>query len=133
MKLAIKMPLSMDSKSAGILEGQSRILNWRHNHLLETANEQKEIYKKTGSIKAAQIIYSDYGLRNLVPALKKAHPFLRTSHSAPLKNSALRLTRSIKAFQSYQKKKKLGGAIRKVGWPKFRSSKKKFYSIQILV
>ncbi len=128
MKLAVKIPLNLTPEQEYSLEGQSRICNWLYNRLLERANQEKEAFKLTGSSEASQTVYTKRGLRNLVPGLKKEHPFLLTSHCAPLKNAALRLSRSIQRFQKNRKLPK--NQQQNVGWPKFRSSKKKFFSLE---
>lgn len=128
MKLAVKISLGLTPEQEYSLDGQSRICNWLYNQLLERANQGKEEFKETGSSEASKRVYTKVGLRNLVPGLKKEHPFLLTCHCAPLKNAALRLSRSIKRFQSDRKLPK--SQQQGVGWPKFRSSKKKFFSLE---
>jgi putative transposase len=128
LKVAVNLPLLVSAEIADSLEGQSKILNWTFNHLLETTNNEKQRYKETLDPKAAKLVYSKRGLRDLLPRLKTQFPFLLSTHSAPLKNTALRLSRSIQAFQGDQKKPKNQRLNR--GWPKFRSSKKKFFSLE---
>ena len=127
MIYAVKLPLvsHVDFDLSG--EGQSRILNWARNSLLELVNLKKVEYQRTKDPEIGKLIYSKYGLRNLLPELKTKYPFLRTVHSAPLKNAALNLSASIKRYQDDKKKPK--HLQSKVGWPKFRSVKKKFFSL----
>jgi putative transposase len=131
MLFAVKLPLGVVEDQARSLEGQSKILNWALNHLLEIAQTQKEELKKTKDPEKAKAItktiYSERGLRDLLPSLKKEKPFLNSVHSVPLKNAAIRLSKSIRRFQENKKKPKKDQL--KVGWPKFRSSKKKFFSL----
>jgi putative transposase len=131
MLFAVKLPLEVQDDQALSIEGQSKILNWAFNHLLETANTKIEELKKTKDPEVAQLllktIYSEKGLRNLLPALKKEKPFLCAVHSVPLKNAAIRLSKSIRRFQENKKKPKKEQI--RVGWPKFRSSKRKFFSL----
>ena len=54
--------------------------------------------RETGDNEARKTLYSAYGLRNLVPGMKEIHPYLKSVHSSPLKNTALRLTAAIHAY-----------------------------------
>ena len=121
----VKLELESDKKTALILDGQSKICNWLYNHLLASVNDYKEQFKQTQDQKAMQTVYTKRGLRNLVPKIKKEKLFLKTVHSSPLKNTALRLTSSI---QSYQKGKK-GLRKNKTGWPSFRSWQANWFSL----
>jgi putative transposase len=122
----VALELVFDEDSKSILDGQSRICNWAYNHLLEKANELKKEYKEGLSEKIAQQLYSKRGLRNLLPALKKEHPFLKSVYSSPLKNAALRLSSAVQDYQKSRKGKRKG---REVGWPKFRSWKRNWFSL----
>ncbi len=127
MIFAVKMPLEVTQEHEGSLIGQSKILNWSYNHLNQIAISKKDEFIRTKDPEIAKLIYSKKGLRDLLPALKKEKPFLNSVHSVPLKNAAIRLSRSIQRYQEDRKKPKkdrLG-----IGWPKFRSSKKKFFSL----
>lgn len=124
-KSVLKLPIGVDSQTKEVIDGQSRICNWLYNHLLEKALSLKEEFKQTGALDKAKDLYSKRGLRNLVPSIKKEHPFIKVVHSSPLKNTALRLTDSIAAHQKFRK----GKRKRKAGWPKFRSWKKKWFSL----
>lgn len=109
-------------EDAGVLDGQSKICNWLYNHLLEKAIQLKQDFKG-GNQEAAKMLYTERGLRNLLPKIKEENPFLKVVHSSPLKNAALRLSTSIRTFQKSKRKKK------KTGWPKFRSWKRKWFSL----
>jgi putative transposase len=126
MKLAVKIGLEVEQEVADILDSQSKILNWTYNHLLETANTLRQSYKVSLSQDTAKTLYSERGLRDLVPELKKQYPFLKTLYSSPLKNAALRLSQAITEYQKGQKGKRKN----KVKWPKFRSWKRKWFSLQ---
>jgi putative transposase len=103
---AIKLELVAEVESFRTLDGQSKICNWLYNHILDRANELKTEFKATGNNDIAKIIYTKRGLRNLVPSIKKEHVFLKSVHSSPLKNAALRLTSSIQAYQKSKKGKR---------------------------
>jgi len=121
----IKLRLEPDLKTAEILDGQSRICNWLYNRLLEKANHYREYYRETQEPTSAKILYTKFGLRNLVPELKQENPFLKVVYAAPLKNTALRLTASIQAYQKTRKGKRKG----KTGWPRFRSWRARWFSL----
>jgi putative transposase len=61
---------------------------------------------------------SERNLRDQVPHLKEDNPFLRTVHSSPLKNTAVRLKESYKKFFRGE-----------CEYPKFRPWKKKWFSL----
>lgn len=126
IKHAIKIKVSFDNEATRLLDSQSNISNWLRNHLLETANKLKEEFKNHGEKDIATTIYSQRGLRNLLPSLKGKYPFLKVVHSSPLKNKALELSRSIQEYQKSQKGKRKG---KKSGWPRFHSQKKKWSSL----
>ena len=122
---AIKLELVAEDRSFRTLDGQSKICNWLYNHVLEKANGLKAEFKATGNSDSAKTIYSKRGLRNLVPSIKQEHPFLKSVHSSPLKNTALRLTSSIQAYQKCKKGKRKGTSE----WPKFRSWGAEWFSL----
>lgn len=119
----LKLPLQVDPENANLLDGQSRICNWLYNQLLAKAQELKTAYRNTQDPQCAKTIYTERGLRNLIPAIKAEHPFLKVVHSSPLKNAALRVSESIRRHQQSKKQPTL------VNWPKFRSWKKKWFSL----
>ncbi len=121
----IKLRLEPDIKTAETLDGQSRICNWLYNRLLEKANEYREHYRETQDLNTSKILYTKFGLRNLIPGLKNENPFLKVVYAAPLKNAALRLTESIQTYQKTRKGKRKG----KTGWPRFRSWRARWFSL----
>ncbi len=151
-------------EAAVVLDGQSRICNRLHNHLMDEVSASMaeltliagygladdpvikamavtEIQRKkdkAGKVTETEVIvsreqqllrivYSENGLRDLVPVHKERHPFLKAVHSSPLKNVARRLSRAIRAHQDSKAGKRRGP---KVGWPKFKSWKKDGYSLE---
>jgi putative transposase len=128
-KIACKMGLDLDESSAIILDSPSKICHWLYNRLLERANSLKQRFKASGGqdSAAAKTIYSKRGLRDLVPSLKEEFPFLRSVYSSPLKNAALRLSAAIREYQKSRRGER--GKGHKVAWPKFRSWKKKWFSL----
>src|SRR4029077_7413195 len=95
----IKLQMTADVEVFRSLDGQSRICNWLYNHLVEKANSLKQQFIQSGDQECARTLYTERGLRNLIPSLKEEHPFLKSVHSSPLKNTALRLSQSIQAHQ----------------------------------
>lgn len=122
----VALPIQFSQEGQRILDGQSKICNWLSNHLLEKANQLKEEYKESQDEHISLQLYSKRGLRNLLPKIKEEHLFLKSVHSSPLKNVALRLSSSI---QDYQKSRKGLRKGKNVGWPKFRSWKEKWFSL----
>ncbi|MGH2639792.1 MAG: RNA-guided endonuclease InsQ/TnpB family protein, partial [Rhabdochlamydiaceae bacterium] len=122
---ALKLRLEPDVDTQTILDGQSRICNWLYNSLLATAHTLRHEFIQTQQPELATTVYSERGLRNLVPQMKEEYPFLKVVHSSVLKNSALRLSMAI---QTHQKAKK-NTEQRRVGWPKFRSWKASWFSL----
>ena len=126
MKTAIKIKISPDAATVRILDGQSRICNWLYNNLLEKANTLREAYKETQDPEIVKTLYTQRGLRNLVPGLKKQHNFLKSVHSSPLKNVALRLSDCITTYQKSHKGRRRG---KRTGWPRFRAWGQKWFSL----
>jgi len=122
---AVKLELMAEDHSFRVIDGQSRICSWLYNHLVERSNSLKTEFKATGNPDVAKILYTKRGLRNLVPSIKKEHAFLKSVHSSPLKNTALRLTDSIQAYQKSKKGKRKGTSE----WPKFHSWSGKWFSL----
>lgn len=122
----IKLQLIAEDAIFRSLDGQSKICNWLYNHLLEKANTLKQQFIQTGDYEAAKTLYTERGLRNLLPGLKNELPFLKSVHSSPLKNSALRLSQAIQTHQKSRKGKRAG---KKFGWPKFRSWQASWFSL----
>lgn len=124
--IALKLNLDIGIEEISILDGQSRICNWLYNHLLETALNLKKQFRNTQDQKSAKSLYTERGLRNLLPKIKQEKPFLKVVHSSPLKNTALRLS---SAIQEHQKSKKGKRAGKRVNFPKFRQWKQKWFSL----
>jgi putative transposase len=122
----IKLKITADADAFRSLDGQSKICNWLYNHLLEKANGLKKQFIQSGDQESAKTLYTGRGLRNLLPSLKEEHPFLKSVHSSPLKNTALRLSHAI---QAHQKSKKGTRAGKEMGWPKFRSWQANWFSL----
>lgn len=123
---ALKLPLGPSIETASILDGQSRICNWLYNALLDQAQTLRQQFIQTQDSEVAKTVYTERGLRNLIPNMKEAHPFLKVVHSSPLKNSALRLSQAIQAHQKSKKGKRRGKVV---GLPKFRSWKRAWFSL----
>lgn len=111
---------------ADTIDGQSRICNWVYNALLQLAEEKRREYIQTQNQEAARTVYSQRGLRNLLPSLKKSHSFIKVVHSSPIKNTALRLSQAIMAHQKSRKGKRKG---KEVGWPRFNSWGRHWFSL----
>ncbi len=126
MRSAVKIPLVVTEQQAAILDGQSRIANWLYNQLLAIANDLRNQYRETQDNEVGKRLYTKRGLRDLIPALKEQHPFLKTVYSSPLKNAALRLSQAIRAYQDG----KHGRRAKAVNWPRFRSWKRCWFSLQ---
>ena len=124
--VAFKLKLEVDAASMNVLDGQSRICNWLYNYLVDKGHQLKQEFIQSGNREAAKTLYTERGLRNLLPQIKKEHPFLKVVHSSPLKNSALRLSNAIRVHQKSKKGKRPG---KQMGWPKFRSWKKQWFSL----
>lgn len=127
MIFAKKIALKLSKEEEMVLDGQSKILNWLYNHLLETANTLKTQYLQTQDPSLPKILYTKRGLRDLLPSLKEEFPFLKSVYSSPLKNAALRLSESIQAYQKSRQGKRNG---KKTGWPKFQKWKRKWFSLK---
>lgn len=122
----IKLQMLAQTQTFRSLDGQSKICNWLYNHLLEKGHILKQQFIASGDLGAAKVLYTERGLRNLLPMLKKEKPFLKSVHSSPLKNTALRLSQAIQAHQKSKKGKRAG---KQVGWPKFRSWQANWFSL----
>ncbi len=116
----------MTSGQAAILDSQSKIANWLFNELLEQANALRKQYRETQDKQVGLTLYTERGLRNLIPGLKGKHPFLKVVYSSVLKNAALRLSKAIRDYQDG----KHGRRANIVNWPKFRAWKRSWFSLQ---
>ncbi len=126
MRSAVKIPLTVTAEQAAILDGQSKIANWLYNKLLEVAHALRKQYRATQDKEIGRTLYTERGLRDLIPALKEQYPFLRTIYSSPLKNAALRLSQAIRSYQDG----KHGTRKKPVNWPRFRAWKRSWFSLQ---
>ncbi|MFJ8257926.1 RNA-guided endonuclease InsQ/TnpB family protein [Peribacillus asahii] len=93
------------------LDGQSKICNWLYNQLVQAARDD---YEKGSPLE----LLRGRNLRDYATNMKESHPFLRTVHSSPLKNTALRLKDAYDRFFTKQN-----------AYPKFRSWKEKWFSL----
>jgi putative transposase len=120
---AVKIKLSLSAEDQRSLDGQSKILNWADNQLLSRAKAKLESLNDSSSDKTQtlKLIYSKRGLRDLIPMMKEEHPFLKTVHSSPLKNAALRLSEAIAASSAKRNKRRK--------FPRFRSQRQKWFSL----
>jgi putative transposase len=125
MKSAVKIPLLVGEHEAAVLDGQSRIANWLYNKLLEQAHALRQQYRASQDKTVGKTLYTERGLRDLIPALKEQHPFLKSVYSSPLKNAALRLSQAIRAYQDG----KHGRRAKAVNWPRFRAWKRAWFSL----
>jgi putative transposase len=126
VKSAVKLRVRPTPEIAKILDSQSQMCNWLYNHLLETATNLRASFCQEQEANVAKTLYTKTGLRNLVPAIKEKNPFLKSVHSSPLKNAALRLTDSIQTYQKSKKGKRKG---KRCGWPGFRSWQRRWFSL----
>ncbi len=88
MRSAVKIPLLVSEQEAAILDSQSKIANWLYNKLLERANDLRTQYRASQDKEVGRTLYTERGLRDLIPELKEQHPFLKAVYSSPLKNAA---------------------------------------------
>lgn len=121
-----RIQLDLTNEQKAILDGQSKICNWLYNHLLDKANSLRFEYRVSQSEDVAKQLYTQRGLRNMIPNVKTNHKFLCAVHSSPLKNAALRLSDSIQDYQDGKHGRRKG---KPTGWPQFRSWKKKWFSL----
>src|SRR5216684_3967357 len=126
MRSAVKTALAVSERDAAILDGQSRTTNWLYNHLLEHANGLRRQYRESKDQNVGKTLYTERGLRDLIPDLKAQHPFLKTVSSSVLKNAALRLSKAIRDYQDGQH----GRRVNIVNWPRFRAWKRNWFSLQ---
>src|SRR6266700_5278244 len=77
MQAVVKIPLEVTPEQAAILDSQSKIANWLYNQLLEQANALRKQYRETQDKQVGLTLYTQRGLRNLIPGLKGKHPFLK--------------------------------------------------------
>lgn len=108
-----KIEVIFSKEDEQLLDGQSKKLNWLYNQLL--AIHQDDYLNNNNSLK----LTSGRNFRNHATKIKNEEfAFLKTVHSSPFKNAALRLTDAFKRKFSGQNQ-----------FPKFRSWKKKWFSL----
>ena len=121
LTVAVKMELDLDEQTRGYLDGQSKIACWLANHLLAEAKQAKKRVAKANKngIEAEQadiyLLYGRRNLRNYMVSLKETKPFLKLVYSSVLKNTALRVSKSIRDTRHPD----LSGRKTRLGWPKF--------------
>ena len=112
-----KIEIKFDKESSLILDSQSRMCSKLYNILLENCKKE---YEETGQNK----LLTGRNLRDLVVDIKQEHAYLYSVHSSPLKNTAFRLKN---AYEKYFKS--LKDKTYDLGYPKFHSNKKKWFSL----
>ncbi len=136
VQFARKVRLDMDADAAGRLDGQSKICNWLWNRLKDQVEARlTELFlmkwlpidDEATTKKLLSEVYSEIGLRNLVPVLKDRHPFLRCVHSSPLKNVALRMAKAITAHRKSKNGERAGPDV---GWIKYKAWAKQWMSLE---
>lgn len=134
MRSVVKIPLEVTPQQAAILDSQSKIANWLYNRLLETANTLRKQYREARAKgdqeqadKIGLTLYTERGLRNLIPDMKSQHPFVKAVYSSVLKNAALRLSKAISDYQDSRHGRRTG---KPVNWPRFRAWKRNWFSLQ---
>src|SRR2546421_8484177 len=98
MRSAVKIPLLASEQEAVILDSQSRIANWLYNELLERANDLRTQYRGRPDKEVGRALYTERGLRDLIPGINQPHPFLQTVSSSPLPNPPLPLSHAITPY-----------------------------------
>lgn len=121
----VKLPLKLSAEQERILDSQSRMANWLYNQLLDIANHLRTAYRQKQNKIVGKRLYTERGLRDLVPIIKERHPFLKSVHSSVLKNVALRLSGAIKNYQDGKKSKRPP-----MNWPRFKAWKRDWFSLQ---
>ena len=76
----IKVPLILKTEEEKIIDGQSKILNWTYNHLLQIANGLRAEYVENQDKDIVNTLYTKRGLRNLLPKFKKEYLFYYLSN-----------------------------------------------------
>jgi putative transposase len=90
--------------------------------------EKKLVDVNVGPVqRILETVYSENGLRDLLPGLKAKYPFLRSVHSSLLKNAARRLSKAIKRHQETRNGKV---KAKPSGWPGYKSWRKDWFSLE---
>lgn len=133
---ARKVRIAADAEVLGYLDGQSKLCNWLWNRLKQAVESDLWLLRHgygygvmTEELEAELLasIYSEIGLRNRVPGIKAAHPFLRLAHSSPLKNVALKMAKAIAAHRQSKAGKRPGPPVH---WINFKSWARQWASIE---
>lgn len=136
LQFARKVRIVPEGDGASLLDGQSKICNWLWNRLKDEVEARRAALAKlsadgnTDPGRVKQLlseIYSEVGLRNLVPQLKDKHHFLKSVFSSPLKNVALRMARSIAAHRKTKSGARTGPAA---GWITYKAWAKEWMSLE---
>lgn len=122
-----RIRILIEGQDKRALDGQSKICSHLANRLKEKADNARKEFIQTQSQDAAKLIYTKYGLRNLIPGLKEEYRFYRSVYSSPLKNVGLRLSRAITHYQESQKGIRQGP---KIAWPRFHKWSHDWYSLE---
>ncbi len=122
----VKLAMKVEPSIVACLDDQSRKANRLYNTLIERGYKALDAYRETGNKKEARIIFNKYGLRNLVPNIKEEYPFLKSVHSSPLKNTALRAEKSFKDLFDSKRGLRKGP---KIGRPRYNSWKENWFSL----
>jgi putative transposase len=139
-----RIALEHTGEDARILDGQSKICAWAFNQLKALADDLRAGYARlkaarqveparrhaeldASAAEIAQVLYTKRGLRNLLPAMKTDHPFLKAVHSSPLKNAALRLSRAVQSYQDSRSGRRQGPEVR---WPRFHRWGMDWFSLE---
>lgn len=107
-----KMEVEFKQEDIFILDGQSKICNWFYNQLLDACIND---YKFNNNAKK---LLTGRNLRNYGTSLKEEHKFLNTVFSSVLKEPSARIKKAYEKFFN-------GDG----GYPKYRSWKKKWFSL----
>ena len=130
--MAVKMELALDEQTQGYLDGQSRIACWLANHLLALAKQIRRKVTKDNKqgrevdMKDIYFLYGRHNLRNYMVGLKETKPFLKLVYSSVLKNTALRVSRSIRDTRHSD----FSGHQNRLGWPKFYKWGQDWFSLE---
>ncbi|HVA91282.1 MAG TPA: transposase [Chloroflexota bacterium] len=109
--VGLRMRLAVPPEAAALLDAQSRIHGWWHNHLVERVNA---IRSQRDDQTVRQLLYSPYGLRNLLTEAKQTQPFLRSCWTYSLQAVAIRMTATVKKTRTAPR-----SPAPWAGWPRF--------------
>lgn len=86
--VGLRMRLRVSPEAAALLDAQSRIHGWWHNYLVGRVEEVRE-HRDDPDVR--NLLYSPYGLRNLLTQAKAEYPFLTRCWTYSLQCVAVRL------------------------------------------